>query len=247
MSLHRSLLAWYKIARCSKTVCVAIVAAPHFTTQTRNGLYLTASKLETPNPDCFVCRNATIPLILNVQTWTLERLLKIIVKGRLGFEAPTVLIDGDLIWEEGEGANSEEFMVNLPKALDQLPCGGIQHGSVFELDDATQNLTIQISVTHQVDWPDQPEDEREEFPFVVGGAPPKSSNAPAAATTDNPSENGGTVASVPAVANDDDDDDIVVVMDAESSGQKRRAERGENSPAAKKRKVAPGTEVIEID
>ena len=222
---------------------------PHLPIKTRNGLYLTASKLETPNPSCFVCRNATIPLILNVQTWTLERLLKTVVKDRLGFEAPTVLIDGDLIWEEGEGADSEEFMVNLPKTLDQLPCGGIQHGSVFELDDATQNLTIQISVTHQVDWPDQPEDEREEFPFVVGGAPPKS--APAAATTDKPAENGGAAASLPAVENDDDDDDdIVVVMDAdktESAGQKRRAERGENSPAAKKRKVAPGTEVIEID
>jgi hypothetical protein len=183
-----------------------------------------------------------------VQTWTLERLLKTIVKGRLGFEAPTVLIDGDLIWEEGEGADSEEFLVNLPKTLDKLPCGGIQHGSVFELDDATQNLTIQISVTHQVDWPDQPEDEREEFPFVVGGAPPKSTNAPTTvSTTDKPSENGSAAASAGAV---DDDDDIVVVMDAdkaESAGQKRRAERGENSPAAKKRKVAPGTEVIEID
>lgn len=214
--------------------------------KTRNGLYLTASKLETPNPSCFVCRNATIPLILNVQTWTLERLLKTVVKGRLGFEAPTVLIDGDLIWEEGEGADSEEFMINLPKTLDKLPCGGIQHGSVFELDDATQNLTIQISVTHQVDWPDQPDDEREEFPFIVGGAPPKSS--PTVATTDKLSENGGAAASIPTV--DDGDDDIVVVMDgdkAESAGQKRRAERGDDSPAAKKRKLAPGTEIIEID
>ena len=54
--------------------------------RTRNGLYLTASKLEDPNPNCFVCKNATIPLTLNVNEWTLERFLEIIVKKKLGFE-----------------------------------------------------------------------------------------------------------------------------------------------------------------
>lgn len=113
---------------------------------------MTASKLESPNPNCFVCRNATIPLTLNVHQWTLEQFLQKIVKARLGFEAPTVLIDGDFVWEEGDGADAAEFAPNLPKPLSQLPCGGIQHGTVIELDDATQNLTIQVSVSHQENW-----------------------------------------------------------------------------------------------
>ncbi len=210
-----------------------------FPLQTRNGLYLTAAKLEPPNPNCFVCRNATIPLALNVKKWTLDRLLKSVVKGRLGFEAPTVLIDGDFIWEEGEGADSEEYVINLPKTLDMLPCGGIQHGTVFELDDATQNLTIQVTVTHEEDWPDQSEDEREEFPFVVGGAPPKSDKPTAALAEATKS---------PSTREEDDDDDVVLVVDAHgASDKKRRAESEEEARRAKKRKMAPETEVIEIE
>ena len=79
---------------------------------------MTASKLEAPNPNCFVCKNATIPLTLNVNEWTLERFLNTIVKKKLGF---------DFIWEEGPGADSQECMSNLPKMLARLPCGGIQH------------------------------------------------------------------------------------------------------------------------
>lgn len=209
--------------------------------KTRNGLYLTASTLEAPNPSCFVCRNAIIPLALNVKEWTLERLLKTIVKGRLGFEAPTVLIDGDFVWEEGDGAE-EEFLVNLPKTLDKLPCGGIQHGTVFELDDTTQNLTIQVSVTHREDWSDQDEDEREEFPFVVGGAPPKATKAAEAPVEDS------KPAAMPAAAvEDDDDDDIVLIVDeGDSSSKKRSAEPEAKAPPAKKPKV-DYAEIIEIE
>jgi ubiquitin-like 1-activating enzyme E1 B len=206
-------------------------------------LFLTAAKLEAPNPSCFVCRNAIIPLALDVKQWTLERLLKTIVKGRLGFESPTVLIDGDFVWEEGDGAE-EDYLVNLPKTLDKLPCGGIQHGTVFELDDTTQNLTIQVSVTHQEDWSDQDEDERQEFPFVVGGAPPKATK-PAEA----PAEGAKPAAAAPAgaVAEDDDDDDVVLIVDEDNSSSKKRAAEPEGqAPPAKKPKV-DDAEVVEID
>jgi hypothetical protein len=51
---------------------------------------LTAVPLEKPNPNCFVCKNAVIPLTLNVNEWTLQELLQRVIKGRLGFEEPTV-------------------------------------------------------------------------------------------------------------------------------------------------------------
>lgn len=221
--------------------CLERLTLPVFSFKTRNGLYLTASKLESPNPLCFVCRNATIPLTLNTKEWTLERLIKIIAKGRLGFEAPTVLIDGDFVWEEGEGADSEEFAINLPKTLDQLPCGGIQHGTVFELDDTTQNLTIQVSVTHKEDWSEQPEDEREEFPFVVGGAPPKAAAAAVATTTTTTED-----AKAAAKAADDDDDDVVLVVDEDQASKKRAAVPEEEERLAKKPRLSDA-EVIEID
>ena len=71
-------------------------------------------------------------------------------QGKAGLcEHPTVMLQGDFIWEEGSGADSKEFMPNLPKPLAKLPCGVIQHGTVWELDNASQNLTIKVSVSHK--------------------------------------------------------------------------------------------------
>jgi ubiquitin-like 1-activating enzyme E1 B len=205
--------------------------------KTRNGLYLTASTLEAPNPNCFVCRNAVIPLQINIEQWTLENFIKTIVKGRLGFEAPTLLLEGDFIWEEGDGADSSEYEPNLAKTLLKLPCGGIHNGTVLEIDDATQNLTIQISVTHQEVWEgDQAE---LEYPFLVGAAPK------ATAVTVKPE------AAADAKDNDDDSDDIVVVsddkkedvvmlLDSDDEGEpaaKRPASEANGEPRAKKQKT----------
>ena len=198
---------------------------------------MTASSLETPNPDCFVCRHATIPLTLNVDEWTLERLLKTVVKGKLGFEAPTVLIDGDIVWEEGDGADSEDYMINLPKTLSNLPCGGIKQGTVFELDDTTQNLSIEVSVTHQQDWPQ--DEEADEFPFVVGAAPPKSKPAAPVPPTE------GT--KVSATKDPADDDDVLLVLseDEEPLVKKRRSEQ--DLPPSKKAKIAAVDDVVVIE
>jgi Ubiquitin/SUMO-activating enzyme ubiquitin-like domain len=204
--------------------------------QTRNGLYLTASSLESPNPNCFVCRNATIPLTLNVYEWTFERLLKTVVKGKLGFEAPTVSVDGDPLWEEGDGAESEEYMVNLPKFLADLPCGGIKHGTVFELDDTTQNLKFEVAVTHQQDWPQ--DDETDDFPFLVGGAPPKAKPATPVDTK------------LPAIKPPVDDDDDVVFMlneDEKARAKKRRLEERDNAMPPSKKAKGADDDVIVID
>lgn len=52
----------------------------------RSGWYLMSSTLPSPNPNCFVCRNATIPLTINVKKWTLEELLNRVIKADLGFQ-----------------------------------------------------------------------------------------------------------------------------------------------------------------
>eukprot|EP00934_Nitzschia_sp_Nitz4_P006679 Nitzschia sp. Nitz4//scaffold13_size275219//189801//191807//NITZ4_000894-RA/size275219-processed-gene-0.100-mRNA-1//1//CDS//3329536074//6669//frame0 len=209
--------------------------------KTRNGLYLTASTLEAPNPNCFVCRNATIPLTLNVNEWTLELLLQKIVKAKLGFEAPTVLIDGDFVWEEGEGADSAEFEPNLSKVLSKLPCGGIQHGTVFELDDATQDLTIQVSVTHQEQWDVE---DTGDLPFLVGGTPPKPKE-------EAPEKSAASTEEAPAVAaKASGGDDIVLVIDDDedegpAAGDKRFAEDELGPPTKKARATEPDVIAIE--
>jgi ubiquitin-like 1-activating enzyme E1 B len=203
--------------------------------RTRNGLYLTAGNLESPNPNCFVCKNAIIPLALNIKEWTLQDFLQRIVKQRLGFEAPTLMLNGDFIWEEGDGAE-DDYQVNLPKTLTALPCGGIQHGTVLEIDDSSQNLTIQVSVTHQDVWEG---DEVPDFPFTVGNMP-----------FQNQPEKEKVAAPVTA-ANDDDDDDVVVIMTkkkvtTQGDKKKRSAEDTDEERTAKKQKTN-AQEVIEID
>jgi ubiquitin-like 1-activating enzyme E1 B len=217
--------------------------------KTRNGLYLTSSFLESPNPNCFVCKNANIPLTLNTNEWTLEDFLKLIVKKRLGFEQPTIILGGDFIWEEGDGADAEEFQPNLKKALSKLPCGGIQHGTVVEIDDASQNLTIQVSVTHQDVWEG---DEVDDHPFLVGAVPPKANKEESAAP---PTAAGNGEATATSTASADDDDDIVYIIDdndgdAKDNGDKKRpAEETNGEAPSKKAKVDsdPAVEVIEIE
>ena len=53
-------------------------------------------------------------------------LLDKIVKNDLAFQEPSLLIEGDCIWEEGDDADTDTFKPNLLKKLEELPCGGIQ-------------------------------------------------------------------------------------------------------------------------
>ena len=231
--------------------------------KTRNGLYLTASSLEPPNPKCFVCRHATIPLALDVSKWTLAEFLKRICKAKLGFEEPTIMLQGDIIWEEGEGADSDTYLPNLAKHLTALPCGGIHNGTTVDLEDFSQDLTVQLSITHKERW-DSEEEESDDLPFVVSGDVPE---AKAAEATSNGDDERATSAAAklptPAKANDDDDDVVVVLDDDDDevdNDKKPAAKRsiseadGSASPPAKRAKLDDGAskpqqdaEVIEID
>jgi ubiquitin-like 1-activating enzyme E1 B len=209
--------------------------------RTRNGLYLTASTLEDPNPNCFVCKNAVIPLALNVNEWTLQEFLQRIVKQRLGFEEPTLMLNGDFVWEEGDGAE-DDYHVNLPKTLTALPCGGIQHGTVLEIDDNSQNLTIHVSVTHQDVWEG---DEVPDYPFTVGSMPDmKKTKDEMLVDAASPA-----AAAKPSLA-DHDDDDVILILNKEDvttqRDKKRPLEHGDQKCAAKKQKTKE-QEVIEID
>ena len=215
--------------------------------KTRNGLFLTASELEGPNPKCFVCRNADIPVSLSVKDWNLAQFIDKICKAKLGLEQPTIMLNGDMIWEEGEDADTEAYQNNLSKMLPDLPCGGIGHGTVVELEDFSQDLTIQVNISDKTDW--EEEDEQDELPFHVGGQVPKpkvddsSAKIPAAAAAPS------SVAEEANKGDDDDDDDVVLVVDEgdENDGDKKRPAVDNAtgaSPAAKKAKM---DNVISID
>jgi len=203
--------------------------------RTRNGLYLIASPLEKPNPKCFVCKNAIIPLALNVEEWTLRDFLAKIVKGRLGFEEPTLMLEGDFIWEEGDGAEAD-FEMNLSKTLSGLPCGGIKDGTVLEIDDNSQNLSIQVAITHRDVWEG---DEVPDFPFTVGALPPKKEEkieqpvSTAAAVESSGKDARVSSALAMEGGDDNNDDDVVLIIDEDGAD----AETGDETKVAGKRSV----------
>lgn len=180
--------------------------------KTRKGYYIQPTSLPSPNPQCFVCRGAKIDLTLNCSNWTLQDFVEKIIKKRLGFVEPTILIGddgGDIIHEEGEGADTESYAVNLKKTLVQLPAGGI-HGKVGDMvriEDFSQNLEVDVCVWHREEWDDEEEGESDGF-FIGGeGALLKDKKKE---SNEKKDENGNQN----ETNNDDgDDDDDIICMD----------------------------------
>eukprot|EP00985_Skeletonema_marinoi_P003732 scaffold1616_cov173-Skeletonema_marinoi.AAC.4 len=228
--------------------------------KTRKGYYLQPTTLPDPNPNCFVCRNAIISLTLNTQEWTLDMLLSRVIKKELGFQEPTILVGGDIVYEEGDDIDPSEYAINLPKKLVNLPSGGVAHGSVIRIEDYSQDLEVDVNVSHKDVWMMKADDDsgkekvddREEIDkFEIGGKKPV-----AAATAADSSDGAKDNAAQDPAAEEDDDDDIEIIVDddtpakdtaaASSNGKKRKPDTEEDGNKAKKAKVDTD-EVIEIE
>jgi ubiquitin-like 1-activating enzyme E1 B len=224
----------------------------------RNGLLLIASTLEPPNPNCYVCRSATLHVQLNLPNWTLRDFLDKVLKAELGFVEPALFLEGNGIYEEDE----DDFVPNLTKKLEDLPCGGIRHGTVLLVEDYSQDLSVEIVVAHCDAWPKDDKNGEEDadddsepdpFKFVVGGSKPAPAPAPpaaaAAAASSDPEINGENGSrNQPTDDSDDDDDDVVEIMEDAGSDKKRASTDDPAPPHPKKRKgMADTSGVIELD
>ena len=203
---------------------------------TRNGLVITAVKLDPPNPNCFVCRQGTVELTCNTQRWTLQHLVERVLQQELGLQEPSITIGtaGALIWEQGPDSDQELFQVNWTKSLADLPAGGITNGSIVHVDDFTQSLEMSIHVSHIDAFEDVSQKQEEEggtttekFPFLLKGSTSKGSSPtgnPTDASTTNPSTAGKsqTVSTKDSQDNDDDEDIVLVVRNKSRDENKKR-------------------------
>eukprot|EP00551_Chaetoceros_affinis_P010624 CAMPEP_0203670400 /NCGR_PEP_ID=MMETSP0090-20130426/6481_1 /ASSEMBLY_ACC=CAM_ASM_001088 /TAXON_ID=426623 /ORGANISM="Chaetoceros affinis, Strain CCMP159" /LENGTH=605 /DNA_ID=CAMNT_0050535251 /DNA_START=1 /DNA_END=1818 /DNA_ORIENTATION=- len=185
--------------------------------KSRKGFYLQPTSLPDPNPKCFVCRNAKIFLALNTEEWTLEMLLRRIIKKELGFMEPSLSLGSSMIYEEGEDIGEDQYSMNLCKKLVDLP-GGVKDGSVIEIEDFTQDLEVELHISHKCHWEkkdDEADVEEEEEKFVISGDKPTVSSSEKA--SDGKEQEG----------DDDDDDDLEIVVDTPvavtGNGKKRAA------------------------
>mmetsp|Transcript_5777 Transcript_5777/g.12623 ORF Transcript_5777/g.12623 Transcript_5777/m.12623 type:complete len:773 (+) Transcript_5777:1-2319(+) len=223
--------------------------------KTRKGYLLQPTTLPEPNPNCFVCRNATISLSLNTKEWTLGMLLNRVIKKELGFAQPSIMIGEDsIVYEEGEDIDPSEYSTNLSKKLVNLPAGGLGHGSSIRVEDFTQDLEVDVSVSHKDHWVivekengkkgEPKEDDREEIEkFEIGGKKPIV--AEAAPGKDGTSAEAGSNANGDSVdakadgADDSDDDDIEVIEadDVNSNGDSKMPAKdsvGSKAPTKKR-------------
>ncbi|EKU20028.1 hypothetical protein NGA_2085000, partial [Nannochloropsis gaditana CCMP526] len=123
----------------------------------RKRLLLQPTNLHPPNPACFVCNRSSLDVVLDTEASTLSFLVEKVLKGSLSFAQPTITLRGtNIIYEEGEDADETMARRNLPLALASLPAGGIRDQSTVEVDDVSQDLTLQLHVYHKR-WEGGPE------------------------------------------------------------------------------------------
>ena len=91
--------------------------------------------------------------------------MKLILKGHLGFNTPTVDIGDRTVWEEGDDA--EDMSHNLKKILCEMGGGGIVDGAIINVEDFSQDLEIQVVVEHMDE--ESFDEEKNPQKFIVGG------------------------------------------------------------------------------
>jgi ubiquitin-like 1-activating enzyme E1 B len=155
---------------------------------TRQGHLLQPTTLDSPNPHCYVCAKAVANVYLDTAAWTFEGFLAKVVKGRLGFNEPTVSYGSGSVWEEGDDADTAAFAPNLPKTLAELPAGGVVDGVMVCVDDYSQDVELQLRV-HHLSWSDVDGEQHPEG-FHVGDEPPKPAEAAEEAPADAAGEKG---------------------------------------------------------
>jgi len=212
---------------------------------TRQGHLLQPTRLDPPNPKCYVCSASTVDVWVDTTTMTFEVFLNKLLKSRLGFNQPTVAYDSGAVWEEGD--DCDDFSANLPKLLCELPGGGITDRTLVSIDDFSQDIEVQLCVHHR---PDEEFDE-DQHPegFQVGSGmpvaapasisaadpPPLASSSSSSSSTSSSSSSSLSAASAEGA---DDDGDVCLVVDADetataaapASGTSRKRSLEEEEP-----------------
>jgi len=111
----------------------------------RYGTLFVASKLHTPNPDCYVCSSKPeVVLRINCSTFMIKSLVDKVLKKTLSMVEPDVEVD------DGKGtilvsSDPEDNEGNLERSLESFK---VQDGTRLKADDFFQNFTVVIVVQH---------------------------------------------------------------------------------------------------
>ena len=196
----------FKILNVQGAITKEVVHAlcPHGYLQrkpTRKGLFFQPMRPLEPVETCYVCNHAQIVVQIDTEMSTLEFFVEAVLKKKLAFKEPTINVESNTIYEEGEGAE-ERLRVNLSKKLSLCPGGGISDGSMVTISDYSQDLDVEIIIKHKSNEKFDEEKVAEQF-AIIGEK--EFSRAAAVATGSSSSSSGG--------ARVEEEDDFVVVVE----------------------------------
>ncbi|XP_072024807.1 SUMO-activating enzyme subunit 2-like [Amphiura filiformis] len=231
---------------------------------------LVPCRLETPNPECYVCSpKPEVTVHLNTSHVTVKVLEDKILKGELNMIAPDVEIDdgkGTILISSEEGETEE----NNNKLLSDF---SIKSGSRLKADDFLQSYELVINIIHIDKLP-----EEQEY-IVEGKAPapepaPTTNNAPTnntittqdsavSSSTSEPSRvqgpagdcneaqaavttngsNGDQAGPSAAIVEEDDDDDLII-MDDEDEEEQAQPMVAQTASPGKKRKLSDSDDAV---
>eukprot|EP00892_Ulva_mutabilis_P005198 jgi/Ulvmu1/304/UM001_0308.1 len=202
-----------------------------------------ASAVREPNPACLVCGHAVASVSLDLETFTLQKLVEELLKKRMAFNCPMIVAD-DFLYEEGDDLEEDEVEENkkhLPCVLAKLP-GGMQHNARLHVTDQSQNMKLTLVLQQAVlDVSEHPDG------YVLEGSTPvaKADEASQEKAAEEPKASPvapGSSAGVDGVIDILSDDDASAEL--VTKGTKRKAGDDGAGPSTKTAKM---DDIIELD
>eukprot|EP01112_Ceratiomyxa_fruticulosa_P015783 TRINITY_DN4692_c0_g2_i1.p1 TRINITY_DN4692_c0_g2~~TRINITY_DN4692_c0_g2_i1.p1 ORF type:complete len:658 (+),score=145.22 TRINITY_DN4692_c0_g2_i1:157-2130(+) len=117
--------------------------------QPSNKKLLLPAAVENPNPNCYVCGSRFLQLKANLTQITLQFLVDEVLRKSIGMVNPMVMRGGDLLIETGDDIDEteqERYEIMGKKTLEQAK---ILNGTVIQVEDYSQDLTLQVSIVHE--------------------------------------------------------------------------------------------------
>ena len=106
------------------------------------GRFLSAIKLDAPNPNCFVCSSEFVQISVT-DSMTLGEFNELVLAGHLKLSRPSILFGESYLYEPPFEDEEDEFAGQLVKPLKQF---GMTTGSTLEVNDQLSDLTVSLSL-----------------------------------------------------------------------------------------------------
>jgi ubiquitin-like 1-activating enzyme E1 B len=107
--------------------------------------YLQPTEADQPSKECFVCRTSQLQLEVDTRNYKFGDFVKKVLKTRLGFMQPCVVLGSSILYEEGIDEDDDEhefYQSNLMKSLSACPAGGLNHDSIVNISDDSLELHV---------------------------------------------------------------------------------------------------------